>query len=136
MNADAAGVLSDAFVKLLNATQAERVAAALERENTEKRIDAMEAAHEQQITELRVRITDNGLETQKKITELQEQFKDASKKYRIMKGIAEKLVRALQNNDPPIPIPDLNGDLAELGETGKDLKLTREERERLKGAGK
>ena len=153
MDADATGVLSKAFVELLNATQAERVAAALERDAMTKRFDALEAeqethriardkeiseikaVHAAQITELQVRITDNGLETQKKIVEVQEQAKEANRKYRIMKGITQKLVRALQDNDPPIAIPDLNGDLMDLGESAKDLPLTPEQRERLK-AGK
>ncbi len=44
-------------------------------------------------------------------------------------------MRALQENDPPITIPDLNGDLIDLGESALDLPLTHEQRERLK-AGK
>ena len=151
MDADATGVLSKAFVELLNATQAERVANALEREAMTKRIDTLEmeqdarsiardkeiaeikAAHKEQITELQVRITDNGLETQKKITEVQEQAKESNRKYRIIKGIAIKVIRALQENDPPIPVPELNGDIDELGESGLDLPLTPEQRARLKG---
>lgn len=151
VNIDSAAVASKALIDLLNATQAERVANATERHNLEKRIDAMEAeqeihrlarnaeiaelkaAHAAQITELQVRITDNGLETQKKIIEVQEQAKAAHRKYRVMKGITQKLVRALQENDPPITIPDLNGDLADLGESALDLPLTHAQREALKG---
>lgn len=133
VNVDAAAVASKALIDLLNATQAERIQNALERDNMEKRMDAMEAAYDAKIAELQVRITDNGLETQKKITEVQEQAKAAVRKYRIMKGITQKLVRALQENDPPISIPDLNGDLADLGESARDLPLTDEQRAKLKG---
>ena len=98
-------------------------------------IAEIKSAHAAQITELQVRITDNGIETQKKIVEVQEQAKEANRKYRIIKGIAIKVIRALQENDPPIPIPELNGDIADLGESAKDLPLTPEQRARLK-AGK
>src|SRR5688572_17614861 len=145
------GLVSD-YIKITDMTGAQLERKINQVDRLEAKIDAQEAeqeahriarnkeiaelkqAHEAQITELQVRITDNGLETQKKITELQEQAKESTKKYRIMKGVAEKLIRALQENDPPIPIPDLNGDLVELGESAHELKLTREERERLKAA--
>lgn len=50
----------------------------------------------------------------KETNELRAHVIKVDEKYKIMKGIAEKLVNALQKNDPPIPIPDLNGDLALL----------------------
>lgn len=57
----------------------------------------------------------------KETNELRVHVIKVDEKYKVMKGIAEKLVNALQKNDPPIPIPDLNGDLALLGDSVQGL---------------
>ena len=126
------GLVSD-YIKITDMTGAQLERKINQIDKLEAKIAAMEVAHKQQITELQVTITNNGLETQKKLIEVQEQAKAAHRKYRIMKGITQKLVRALQENDPPIAIPDLNGDIADLGESALDLPLTDEQRKALKG---
>lgn len=57
----------------------------------------------------------------KETNELRLHVIKVDEKYKVMKGIAEKLVKALQENDPPIPIPDLNGDVAKLGDSVRGL---------------
>lgn len=81
---------------------------ALEKIRTERdtRIDELEAKQELDL---------------KETTELRVHVIKVDEKYKIMKGIAAKLVNALQKNDPPIPIPDLNGDLASLGDSVQGL---------------
>jgi len=81
---------------------------ALEALRTERdaRIDELEAKQEHDL---------------KETNELRAHVIKVDEKYKVMKGIAEKLVRALQENDPPIPIPDLNGDVVALGESVRGL---------------
>lgn len=81
---------------LLEKTRAERDA----------RIDELEAKQELDL---------------KETNELRAHVIKVDDKYKIMKGIAEKLVNALQKNDPPIPIPDLNGDIEMLGDSVQGL---------------
>lgn len=80
----------------------------LEKIRTERdtRIDELEAKQELDL---------------KETNELRAHVIRVDEKYKIMKGIAEKLVNALQKNDPPIPIPDLNGDIEMLGDSVQGL---------------
>lgn len=137
MNVDAAAVASKALIDILNATQAERAAFAIERDNLTKRIDAMEAEQEihriarnQEIDELKARIQSDLMDTKELRAEHAEKEKRINKLEMMVVKQSEYI--DAQNTllkEAGIPVP-LNG---ELLRSAHRLKLSIQEREQLKG---